>query len=61
LTLRVVIVYAVIDEALSPDFPLGDSLEVIVRRETLSGSSRRYEATIRVSWRDGSRRVNLRA
>jgi hypothetical protein len=27
------IVYAVVDEALSPDFPLGDSLEVFVRRE----------------------------
>jgi hypothetical protein len=27
------IVYAVIDDALSPDFPLGDSLEVFVRRE----------------------------
>jgi hypothetical protein len=28
-----VIVYAVVDEALSPDFPLGDSLEVFIRRE----------------------------
>jgi hypothetical protein len=28
-----VIVYAVIDDALSPDFPLGDSLEVFVHRE----------------------------
>jgi hypothetical protein len=27
-----VIVYAVVDDALSPDFPLGDSLEVFVRR-----------------------------
>ena len=27
------IVYAVVDDALSPDFPLGDSLEVFVRRE----------------------------
>jgi hypothetical protein len=26
-------VYAVVDEALSPDFPLGDSLEVFIRRE----------------------------
>ena len=25
--------YAVVDDALSPDFPLGDSLEVFVRRE----------------------------
>jgi hypothetical protein len=28
-----VIVYAVVDDALSPDVPLGDSLEVFVRRE----------------------------
>ena len=28
-----VIVYAVVDDALSPDFPLGDTLEVFVRRE----------------------------
>jgi hypothetical protein len=27
------IVYAVVDDALSPDFPLGDPLEVFVRRE----------------------------
>jgi len=27
------IVYAVVDDAISPDFPLGDSLEVLVRRE----------------------------
>jgi hypothetical protein len=27
------IVYAVVDDALSPDFPLGDSLEVFIRRE----------------------------
>jgi hypothetical protein len=26
-------VYAVVDDALSPDFPLGDSLEVFIRRE----------------------------
>jgi hypothetical protein len=26
------IVYAVVDDALSPNFPLGDSLEVFVRR-----------------------------
>lgn len=25
-------VYAVVDDALSPDFPLGDSLEVFIRR-----------------------------
>jgi hypothetical protein len=28
-----VIVYAVVDDALSPDFPLGDALEVFIRRE----------------------------
>jgi len=28
-----VIVYAVIDDALSPDFPLGDALEVFIRRD----------------------------
>jgi hypothetical protein len=28
-----VIVRAVVDDALSPEFPLGDSLEVFVRRE----------------------------
>ena len=27
------IVYAVVDDALSPDFPLGDAMEVFVRRE----------------------------
>lgn len=27
------IVYAVIDDALSPDFPLGDALEVFIRRD----------------------------
>ena len=29
------IVYAVVDDALSPDFPLGDALEVFVRRDNL--------------------------
>jgi hypothetical protein len=28
-----VLVFAVVDDALSPDFPLGDALEVFVRRE----------------------------
>ena len=28
-----VIVYAVVDDALSPDFPLGDALEVFIRSE----------------------------
>ena len=27
------IVYAVVDDALSPEFPLGDSLEIFVRRK----------------------------
>ena len=27
------IVYAVVDDALSPDFPLGDAVETFVRRE----------------------------
>jgi hypothetical protein len=27
------IVHSVVDEALSPDFPLGDSIEVFLRRE----------------------------
>jgi hypothetical protein len=31
--IAILIVYAVVDDALSPDFPLGDSLEVFVRRE----------------------------
>jgi len=30
---RTVIVYAVVDDALSPDFPLGDSREVFIRCE----------------------------
>jgi hypothetical protein len=29
----VVIVYAVIDDSLSPDFPFGDAVETFVRRE----------------------------
>ena len=28
-----VIVYAVVEDALSPDFPLGDALELFIRRE----------------------------
>jgi hypothetical protein len=28
-----VTVYAVVDDALSPDFPLGDAVEVFIRRE----------------------------
>ena len=32
-TLHAVLVYAVVDDALSPDFPLGVELEVFIRRE----------------------------
>jgi hypothetical protein len=32
-----VIVYAIVDDALSPDFPLGDSLDVFARREDAEG------------------------
>ena len=28
-----IVVYAVVDDALSPDFPLGDAVETFVRRE----------------------------
>jgi len=39
------IVYAVLDDALSPDFPLGDSLEVFFAGTRRSASSRRCAAT----------------
>jgi hypothetical protein len=39
-----VIVYAVVDDALSRDFPLGDALEVYVRRE---GAERFFEEVTR--------------
>ena len=32
-TSSAVLVHAVVDDALSPDFPLGDALEVFIRRE----------------------------
>ena len=32
-TLLVVIIYVIVDDTLSPDFPLGDALEVFIRRE----------------------------
>jgi hypothetical protein len=38
-----VIVYAVIDEALSRDFPLGVALEVFIRRE----DAERFNAQVR--------------
>jgi hypothetical protein len=28
-----VLVYAVVDDALSPDFPLGDALKIVIRHE----------------------------
>ena len=37
------IVYAVVDDALLPDFPLGDSLEVFIRRE----DAERFVAEVR--------------
>jgi hypothetical protein len=33
-----VVVYAAVDNALAADFPLGDPLEVLIRRATPSGS-----------------------
>jgi hypothetical protein len=41
-----VIVHAVIDDALSPDFPLGVDLEVFNRRQDGNDSSRRFAAMI---------------
>jgi hypothetical protein len=40
-----VLVYAVVDDALAPDFPLGVELDVFIRRETQSGSWPRCAAT----------------
>jgi hypothetical protein len=37
------LVYAVVDDALSPDFPLGDALEVFIRRE----DAERFVAEVR--------------
>ena len=42
-----VIVYSVIDDALLPDFPLGDSLEVFVGREDAERFTRRSEVASR--------------
>jgi hypothetical protein len=41
-----VIVYAVIDDGLWPDVPLGDAIEVFIRREDAELSSRRFAAMI---------------
>jgi hypothetical protein len=42
----VVIVYAVVDDALSPDFPLGDAVETFVCREDAEGFIEEVRATI---------------
>jgi hypothetical protein len=34
------IVYAVVDDSLLPDFPLGDAVETFIRREDASCGSR---------------------
>jgi hypothetical protein len=44
-----VVVYAVVDDALAPDFPLGDSWRCSSGARTQSASSRRSEATIPTS------------
>jgi hypothetical protein len=55
-----VLVYAVVDDSLSPTSPLGDSLDVFVRGED-PASSRRSEATSRNSRSIcGSRSASLR-
>jgi hypothetical protein len=46
-----VIVYAVVDAALSPDFPLGVELEVFIRREDAERSSSRKCAAKIQRWR----------
>ena len=40
------ILYAVVDDALSPDFPLGHALEVFIRREDAERFIAECEATI---------------
>ena len=45
-TPSVVVVYAVVDDALSPDFPLGVELETFIRREDAERLIRRCAATI---------------
>ena len=53
------VVYAVVDDALSPDFPLGDALEVFIRREDaerfieeVRGDDPEIAAKLRVEERD---------
>jgi hypothetical protein len=54
-----VIVYAVVDDALSTEFPLGDALEVFVRREDaerfveeVRGDDPEIEAELRIEERE---------
>jgi hypothetical protein len=59
-----VIVYAVVDDALSPDFPLGDAIETFIRREDaerfieeVRGDEPEIAAKLRVeaaSWRQAA-------
>jgi hypothetical protein len=60
-----VVVYAVVDDALSADFPLGDSLEVFIRREDaerfieeVRGDDPEVAAQLRIEDRVGSRSAN---
>ena len=53
------LVYAVVDGSLSPDFPLGDSLEVFIRREDaerfieeVHGDDPEVEAKLRIEERE---------
>jgi hypothetical protein len=43
-----VIIYAVVDDSLSPMSPLGDAIETFIRREDAEHLSRRSEATSRI-------------
>jgi hypothetical protein len=44
-----VVVFAVVDDSLSPTSPLGDGIDTFLRREDAEHSSRRSAATIRSS------------
>jgi hypothetical protein len=54
-----VVIHAVVDDALSPDFPLGDSLEVFIRRadaerfiEEVRGDAPEVAAKLRIEERE---------
>ena len=51
-----VIVHAVVDDALSPDFPLGNALEVFVRRE----DAERFIAEVRGDDPDVAARLRIK-